>query len=53
MIDQLDKYELRIHNDILLIYNFIVKMSPFRPTDLIFKEIWETFKNKGYYLPLR
>ena len=43
MSDQLAKYELHIYNDILLIYNFIVKMSPFYPTNLVFREIWETW----------
>ena len=37
MSDQLDKYELHISDDILFIYNFIVKMLPVYPRNLVFK----------------
>ena len=37
MSDQLARHELHICNDILFIYNFIVKILAFYPTNLVFK----------------
>ena len=34
MNDVLGKYKLHIYNDILFVYNFIVKMPPFYPINL-------------------
>ena len=44
MSDKLAKYELHACNDILFVYNFIVKMPPFYPTNPLSKEIRETLK---------
>ena len=41
MIYELIKYELHICNDILYIYNFIVTMLLFYPTNLAFKQKFE------------
>ena len=49
MSDQLAKYSLHICNDTLFIYNFIVKMPPFYPTNLVFKRNLSNL-NKGHSL---
>ena len=43
----LAKYELHICNDILFIYNIAVKMPPFYPTNLAFKQNLISLNN-GY-----
>ena len=48
MSDQLFKYEPHICNEILFIYNSIVKMPPFSPTNLVFKRHLRNL-SKGHY----
>ena len=50
MSDQLAKYKLHICNDTLFIYNFIAKMPPFYPTNLVFKRNLRNLNNKDHSL---
>ena len=50
MTDQLAKYGLHIRNDILFIYNFILKMPPFYATNLALKRNLRNLKQDHWFV---